>query len=412
MPWADQDFVSLLPTMRDKSHLRFVKTFIKLLLKGKPMENDHPKRNMVMVVEDTESDIDILVECLSDAYRVRVAMDGPSALEDIQKEPPDVILLDIMMPGMDGYEICRRIKQNKKTRDVLVIFVTALSEAVDETRGFELGAVDYITKPFSFSVIRARIKTHLDLSEARKELQQQNELLKENLKLRELVEQITRHDLKNPLQVIMGSVGMLALDISHFENDNIARQIQLLEKSCYTMLNMINRSLDLYKMETGSYFLNARKMDILPLLDRVIFGLENLIQSMDLKVDVTINGHSRASGERFSILTDELLFYSMMSNLVKNAAEASPKAGRIEISFLKNEGIKIHIQNQGTVNSQIRSRFFEKFVTFGKHGGVGLGTYSARLMAEMHGGTINFLTSDEKNKTIVAIHLPNPDFQA
>ena len=381
-------------------------SYIELLVKGRPMENDHPKRNMIMIVEDTESDIDILVECLSDAYRVRVAMDGPSALEDIQKEPPDVILLDIMMPGMDGYEICRRIKQNKKTRDVLVIFVTALTEAVDETRGFELGAVDYITKPFSFSVIRARIKTHLDLSEARKELQRKNELLKENLQLRELVEQITRHDLKNPLQIIMGSVGMLALDIPHRENDNIGRQIQLLEKSCSTMLNMINRSLDLYKMETGSYSLNSKKMDILPLMDRVLFGLENVILSMNLKVDVIINGHHRASGEKFIILTDELLFYSMMSNLVKNAAEASPKGGRVEIFLLENENITIHIQNQGTVHPQIRSKFFEKFVTFGKDGGTGLGTYSARIMAEIQGGTINLLLSDEKNKTIVAIHLP------
>ncbi len=371
------------------------------------MGKNNSKQYTVMVVDDSELDIDILIECLSDAYSVRVALDGPSALENIQRDPPDIILLDILMPGMDGYEVCRRIRQEKKTKDVLVIFVTSLTEAVDEIRGFELGAVDYITKPFNFSVIRARVKTHLELAAARKELQRQNEILKENIDLREQVELISRHDLKNPLQVILSAAEILVLEMP-LEKNEMDELIQEQVASCYTMLNMINSSLDLYKMEIGSYSLNARQIDILPSLDRVLLGVRDIIQSMDLKVVVSINSQFRVSNDQFKILCDELLFYSMMSNLIKNAAEASPKGGSLLISFSENECITIHIRNQGTVSPEIRNRFFEKFVTFGKYGGIGLGTYSARLMAEIHGGKINLLTSDQENETTVTINLPKP----
>lgn len=380
------------------------------------MENPSSKRYTVMVVDDTESDIDILVECLSGLYRVRVSMDGTSALEDIRKNPPDIILLDILMPGMDGYEVCKRIKQDETTKHVLVLFVTSLSDAVDETRGFELGAVDYITKPFNFSVIRARIRTHLDLSEARKQLERQNEILKENIQLREQVEQITRHDLRNPLQVIMGSAELLAEDLPLGKN-GMGEMIQNQIKACGTILNMINRSLNLYKMENGSYIFAARRIDILPMLDRILLGRNDHIESMELNVKIRINGFSRRTGDRFELFCDEPLFYSMMSNLITNAMEASPRGGAVGIFLDEKPNVTIAIENQGAVIPHIRDRFFKKFVTAGKENGTGLGTYSARLMAEIHGACMHLFTSDENDITTVTIkwkktersHSPAPD---
>ena len=117
----------------------------------------------IMVVDDTEANIDILVETLADDYKVSVAMDGESALEDINVNRPDLILLDVMMPDMDGYEVCRRLKADPQTRDIPIIFVTAKSEESDETKGLDMGAVDYITKPFSPPIVQARVKTHLIL---------------------------------------------------------------------------------------------------------------------------------------------------------------------------------------------------------------------------------------------------------
>lgn len=103
----------------------------------------------VLVVDDTPENIDILVGILGDEYKVKVAIDGPKALAIAGKSAPDIILLDVMMPGMNGYEVCKRLKQEPLTAHIPVIFVTALTDVADETQGFELGAVDYITKPVS-----------------------------------------------------------------------------------------------------------------------------------------------------------------------------------------------------------------------------------------------------------------------
>ena len=125
----------------------------------------------ILVVDDVDTNIDILVGILGDQYDLSVAMDGESALEAVNDDPPDLILLDIMMPGMDGYEVCQRIKTNLKTEKIPIIFVTAMTDIVDEARGFGVGAVDYITKPISPPVVQARVKTHLALYDQQRALE-------------------------------------------------------------------------------------------------------------------------------------------------------------------------------------------------------------------------------------------------
>ena len=115
----------------------------------------------VMIVEDTETNIDILVEALGGDFNLQVAMDGETALKAVAYKTPDLILLDIMMPGMDGYEVCRRLKASPETRDIPIVFLTAMSEEQDEARGLYLGAVDYITKPFSPALVKARVRNQL-----------------------------------------------------------------------------------------------------------------------------------------------------------------------------------------------------------------------------------------------------------
>ena len=126
----------------------------------------------VLIVDDAETNIDILVETLGDAYDVRVAMDGAGALEYIRENPPDLILLDIMMPGMDGYEVCERLKSSEATRGIPVIFLTALTDEQDEARGLRLGAVDFITKPFSPELVKSRVHNHLQLKRHRDHLEE------------------------------------------------------------------------------------------------------------------------------------------------------------------------------------------------------------------------------------------------
>ena len=116
----------------------------------------------VLIVDDTETNLDILIEALGDDYDISVAMDGERALEIAEEEQPDLMLLDIMMPGMDGYEVTQRIKSNPKTRETAIIFISALQETNQKIQGLSLGAVDYITKPFDIEEVKARVKRFQD----------------------------------------------------------------------------------------------------------------------------------------------------------------------------------------------------------------------------------------------------------
>lgn len=123
-----------------------------------------PAKPIILIVDDQPENVKVLVQALEDLYELRVALNGPSALQfALATIPPDLILLDVVMPGMDGYEVCRRLKSDDKTRDIPVVFVTSLSDLEDETKGLELGAIDYITKPVRPPIVRVRVRNHLAL---------------------------------------------------------------------------------------------------------------------------------------------------------------------------------------------------------------------------------------------------------
>ena len=133
---------------------------------------DNPARQTILVVDDTPENIDVITELLSNEYRVKAAMNGEKALKIVDNDSKiDLILLDIMMPGMDGYAVCKRLKENPLTKGIPVIFLTAKGEVEAEAKGFKLGAVDYITKPISPSIVQARVKTHLALHDQNKALE-------------------------------------------------------------------------------------------------------------------------------------------------------------------------------------------------------------------------------------------------
>lgn len=139
----------------------------------------------ILVVDDTPDNITLLCGLLGDQYKNKVATNGDKALQIAFAEPhPDLILLDIMMPEMDGYEVCRRLKENRATESIPVIFLTAKSQDEDETKGFELGAVDYITKPITPAILMARVQTHIALKQARNSLEEQNDILEDQVRER------------------------------------------------------------------------------------------------------------------------------------------------------------------------------------------------------------------------------------
>jgi putative two-component system response regulator len=146
------------------------------------VDTNKPK---ILLVDDETLYIDILVDLLKDDYTTVIAKGGSQALKRLANDPlPDLVLLDILMPDMDGYEVCKQIKQNPRTRFIPIIFLTIKSEVSDEIRGFELGAVDYIAKPMSPPIVRARVKSHLALHQAQRQLADQNEILEQRVKER------------------------------------------------------------------------------------------------------------------------------------------------------------------------------------------------------------------------------------
>ena len=147
--------------------------------------SDSDRKKMVLVVDDSPENIDLLGDVLNRDYDIKVALNGEKALKIAGSDiPPDIILLDIMMPGMDGYEVCRRLKSDAKTQDIPVIFVSSMDEVEDETKGLEVGAIDYITKPIRPPIVQARVRSQIELKQARESLKNQNEILEQRVEER------------------------------------------------------------------------------------------------------------------------------------------------------------------------------------------------------------------------------------
>ena len=332
----------------------------------------------ILIVDDSPENISVLGEILKPHYRRQIATNGERALQLIEKGPnPDLILLDIMMPGIDGYETCRRLKSNKRTKNIPVIFVTAKSEDTDEELGFSIGAVDYITKPIRPVKLLARIRTQLKLENALNQLREQNKELLAAQRLRKDIENISRHDMRNPLGVVIGMPELLLMDDNNFTKDQ-KKQIKSIETSGYRLLEMLNRSLDLMKMENGTYLLKPVRVDILKVIKAVYRDLLQNFEQKSVNFEIACTKQLEENPGSLDIYGEELLTYSLMANIIKNALEASPNGNTVTIDIKKPEdNTIITIHNHGVVPEEIRDRFFDKYVTTGKKEGTGLGTYSA-----------------------------------
>src|ERR671932_1152790 len=149
------------------------------------------KKGVILIVDDNPDNLELLFIFLID-FTVLVANDGKSAIQKVEESQPDLVILDVMMPGIDGFETCRRLKANESSKDIPVIFMTALSETVDKLRGFNLGAVDYLTKPIHEEELKARVTTHITLRNLNRSLVEQNKRLQDEIKKRQQKEEELR----------------------------------------------------------------------------------------------------------------------------------------------------------------------------------------------------------------------------
>ncbi|MGZ3241582.1 MAG: response regulator [Burkholderiaceae bacterium] len=195
----------------------------------------------VLVVDDMQINIDMIAEMLKDEYLVQTTCSGQEALEIARSaQPPDLMLLDVMMPEMDGHEVCRRLKADIVTRNIPVIFLTGHDDVEEVVRGLEIGAVDYIVKPAEPSILKARIRTHLRLKLAFADMTRQNAALANSARLREDVERITQHDLKNPIAAIIAGTDVLLNDNSLSESHT--QLTQRIRTQAWHAIDLLNQS--------------------------------------------------------------------------------------------------------------------------------------------------------------------------
>ncbi|MBF0264404.1 MAG: hybrid sensor histidine kinase/response regulator [Gammaproteobacteria bacterium] len=360
-------------------------------------KNDKPE---ILIVDDLTSNIDIIVGFLKGTYKLRIATRGQKAIEMVESDhPPDLILLDIMMPEMDGIEVCKRLKSNPLVSHIPIIFLTAKTDKESLIEAFESGGIDYITKPVQSYELKSRVQSHLELKLSQDALKGQVDTLMENARLRDDVERMSRHDLKTPISSLITLSGILKEENKiNLLGNEFTDNLEQIESTSFLLMDMVNQSLNLFKIETGSYVFNPSTINIKDVINKVIKDVNLLADSLEVIVKPLYDKL------KISCSLEDLLCYSLFSNIIKNAVEASEKGDEVKVDIRRiDENVIIKVNNKKIVPEEIRSVFFSKYVTHGKSQGTGIGTYSSKLLTEVQNGTIEMDTDEEHGTTISVI---------
>ena len=386
---------ALLSPWRTRSPLRRVRA-------GLPSTPATRARPTLLVVDDTPENLELLSHLLKGEYRVRIANSGEKALEIcLSNTPPDLVLLDVMMPGMDGFEVAKRMREHPSSNSIPVIFVTAMTGEAALHRGRELGAVDFITKPIHPDELQLRVRNFMRYVELRKRVQADYDGLLEVARLREDVEHITRHDMKGPLASAIGLVQAMA---DTARGEKMFEQLRVVEETLLQVLNTTNRSSELFKIETGRFMLNAQAVEIGEILRRITEIMRTNFTEKRLKFDIDTDVHAGSAMPRS--LGDAMFCYSLSQNLILIACEAAPENSRVAIVLHDESPLRITIRNTGLVPADLRESFFDKYVSNGGRGESGLGAYSARMLTEAQNGHVALEVSEQENQTTITVVLP------
>ena len=296
------------------------------------------ENNAVLIVDDMTSNIQVLANALQDDYRIKVATNGERALEICHSDsPPDLILLDIMMPDMDGYEVCRRLKSDTATSSIPVIFVTALTEATDEEKGLNLGAVDYITKPFHLPIVKARVRNHLSLK-------LKTDLLEEMSHIDGLTHIANRRNFDEVMDKearrvarIPQPISLIMLDIDYFKpfNDNYGHGLgdECLVQVAKAMRGVIKRPNDLLARYGGEEFAVVLPETPLEGALKVAEDLREAVDSMNFPHAYSkVTDHVTIS---LGVASNEFDQEISVEDLLKQADQAlykAKKAGRNQVA--------------------------------------------------------------------------------
>lgn len=374
------------------------------------METKWRKGN-ILIVDDTLANLQVLTQILTGQgyYKTRPAKSGKMALKSVQSTLPDLILLDIRMPEMDGYEVCEKLKADDRTRDIPIIFISASDEIFDKVKAFSVGGVDYITRPFQAEEVLARVMTHLKIQAQKQQLQHHSEELKWAKQLAEEAQAKAEaasqakstflanmsHELRTPLNAILGFTQLIIRNpiLSKEDQENL----EIIYRNGEHLLTVINDILDMVKIEAGHITLDEKDFDLYRLLDNLkkMFQLQAEKKGLQLFFD-----HSCDVPQY--VRTDEVKLRQVLINLLNNAIKftqegvVAMRVARTHKVFKNSDICQLHFEIEdtgpGIVAEELDSLFepFEQTKT-GQQAqeGSGLGLAISRQFVQLMGGEIN-----------------------
>ncbi|MDZ7806810.1 MAG: hybrid sensor histidine kinase/response regulator [Gracilimonas sp.] len=373
------------------------------------------KDSLILIVDDTQLNLKLLSHVLENVgYKHIKAQNGKEAIELAESNKPDLILMDIMMPEMDGFEAVKRIKAKEGLDDIPVIFLSALTETDDKIQAFQYGGVDYITKPFQKEETLARIDTHLKIRNLQKQLNERIDVLKDrevelsrlNKKKDDLVRMVS-HDIKNPLTGIIGLVKLMH-DTEEITSEERKHMLSVIENSGNNLLNMVREVLDRESKKEVPESLDLEDVEVAGLVERIISmnKAKSMLKNIELEYSVE-PADLRAT-------LDQNKIEIAINNLVSNALKFTPSRGTVSVFVDQNHeenSILIEVKDTGIgIPESMRDDLFENEMKYSRQGtggeaGTGLGLDIVHLYVSIHEGEI-WVESEENVGTSFFVKLP------
>lgn len=359
----------------------------------------------VLVVDDNAENLQLLTGHLYDAgFEVQFAQSGHEALERAHANPPDVIVLDIEMPDINGFEVCRRLQEDAVTNAIPVLFVTSHTDENYLVRGFEVGGVDYITKPVRRSELVSRVRTQQELKSARDRLSTQNAYLTQLNQRKDRFFSMLAHDLRNPFTGIMALANLMKT--THEES---GRSDSEMVSALWDTANHLNRLLE-NLLEWGRLQLyqsssKPQHGSVAEMVEESAALFDRLAADKQIRIDRTVSADH-------TLFADRTMTLSILRNLISNAIKFSHAGGLIVITSADaDEMIKITVQDAGVgmAPERLEKLFAEEIVLSGVgtggEKGTGMGLSLCKLYAEQNGGTLQVESTVGKGTT-VTLQLP------
>ncbi len=357
-----------------------------------------PQNVKVLIVDDNTESLNVITYFLKPVgYQLITASDGVQALEYINKELPDIVLLDVMMPKLNGFQVCERLKKDERTFHIPIIMITALKELKDKIRALEAGADDFITKPFESVELLTRVKSLLrikfyaeKLQRQNRELAQQKCALENDDKLKEKLTDLIVHDMKNPLFIIQGSAQMMSMMKSSgmpVDNEKYAKRI---ETSSRNLLRMILSLLDISRLENDPGYLNPSLIRI----EEMIYASLNYFKELPENKKKEICVESAQNLPR--IYVDVEIFERVLDNLFDFIFKHASEKSKVSIQTKNGEGdyLILFVGHEGEcIPEPFRQKMFSKTAQLelkdaGIRRGRGLGLLFCKMAMDANNGTI------------------------